>query len=60
MASSLYPVACPFEDCLYYVRLVVQADPVFCSHPEKRRFRGSQQCALYQYNWAKPLETLRK
>jgi hypothetical protein len=60
MANPLYPIACPFEDCLYHVRLAVQADQVFCSHPDKSRFRGSQACPLYQYNWARRLDSLRK
>jgi len=60
MAGSLYPVACPFEDCLYHIRMPIQGDPVFCSHPDKKRFGGSQACPLYQYNWAKKLEAFRK
>lgn len=60
MASSLYPVPCPFEDCLYHVRLAIHADQIYCSHPRKSMFHGSHACPLYQCNWAKNLETLRK
>ncbi|MCX8035895.1 MAG: hypothetical protein N3D11_02340 [Candidatus Sumerlaeia bacterium] len=60
MASELTPVACPFEDCLYYVRTTVPTEPVCCSHPDKRRFHGSQACPLYQYNWMKRLTAAQK
>ncbi|KPL09760.1 hypothetical protein AMJ85_06080 [candidate division BRC1 bacterium SM23_51] len=58
MSSPLYPIACPFEDCLYHVRLAIQNGQAFCSHPDKSRFRGSESCPLYQYNWAKRLDTM--
>ncbi len=61
MASSvLHPTACPFDDCLYRVRLVAQAGEVFCSHQDKGRFFGSQSCPLYQCDWIKKMEGLRK
>lgn len=55
MDAELYPVPCPFEDCLYHVRMLDEHEGIYCRHPEKCRFLGSQACPLYVCDWAKKL-----